>query len=79
MKPSDRPLYLPEHERVEQRLRDGREQAEKLAEKVVPPTGYLDTQLFPGKPNPAAYEKNYSFPDRKVTKTEEEPIQEEDG
>ena len=50
-------------EAVERRLREGRKAAEQVQNKTAPKTGYLDTQLFPDKKEPGAYEKSYSFPD----------------
>lgn len=46
---------------VEKRLRDGQIEAERISGKKAPKTGYLDTQLFPGKGKPSAYEKDYSY------------------
>ena len=51
------------HKAVEERLKEGRRAADIVNNKVAPKSGYLDTQLFPGKKDPKAYEENYSFPD----------------
>ena len=48
---------------VMQKLEDGRAAADRVKNKVAPKTGYLDTQLFPGKKEPAAYDKGYAFQD----------------
>ena len=48
---------------VMQKLEDGKHAADRVKNKVAPKTGYLDTQLFPGKKEPAPYEKSYAFPD----------------
>ena len=53
---------------VHQRLNEGRDAAEKIHETVAPKSGYLDTQLFPNKKEPKAYENDYSFPDPKRLK-----------
>jgi hypothetical protein len=78
MKPSEKPAYSPDHESVDKRIDEGREEMKNLKDKVAPTTGYLDTQLFPGKPKIAPYEEPYSFPDDQPgTKTTEESVQEE--
>jgi hypothetical protein len=53
---------------VMKKLEDGRTAADNVKNKVAPKTGYLDTQLFPGKKAPAAYEKDYSPTDDKASK-----------
>jgi len=48
---------------VEKRLNEGRKAADKVKNKTAPRSGYLDTQLFPEKKEPKAYENDYSFQD----------------
>ena len=56
------------HRTVMKKLDDGRSSAERMKHGPAPKTGYLDTQLFPDKKAPAAYEEDYSTTEPKSPK-----------
>jgi len=61
-------FFDPSGKAVEERLREGRKSADRIKNKTAPKSGYLDTQLFPGKKEPRPYVKDYNFQDSLSTK-----------